>query len=469
MKTRLAAAILLLAAATVRAETEIVLEDGQVLRGTAVRREGSDFLIELGDGHAITLPAELVSRVRLAGEPPAPRAPRRTAAPGLVAVEPRTLAGEYVAPPKTSDQLAALGPAAKFREDIVPNDWTPTSDWNLEPSNNDFAPSTWSKAPIDSTSKPESAWDPRKNVLESTASTWRSSPVDSSWKPKDGFRRQGTSFALTAAPPGATAEAAVAPQPVVAGDGSRPVGAWSCAETLFAGAGEGAETVALAAAVDVRAVEDPRIRALPVALYEARGSLAGAERRAVFAMSAGECRLVGGDFAEILGVELSDEQALARALASYNGLVGAAGWPARSQPDHRPLEHGEGVLALTDPRVSGARAARVVTLAGSRGLADLAQRRTAACELGRGKRKKQTRLAEQEVTMPRIVVGPDGHTVTFYTWSAAGGEVWRNEVWVSRDGIVSIERREVASHVGDHHDAPPAPFIRARQGPYRSS
>ena len=53
---------------------------------------------------------------------------------------------------------------------------------------NNFAPSKWVKAPIDSTWQPESAFDPDEDVLKSSRSTWSKSIVDSSWKPTDGFK-----------------------------------------------------------------------------------------------------------------------------------------------------------------------------------------------------------------------------------------------------------------------------------------
>jgi hypothetical protein len=152
------------------AGTEIVLRDGRVLSGKDLERDAGNYVLIQEDGSSITLPAELVESVRLTGEG-----------------KPQTLAGEPISPPTTEDQLRVFGSQARFKEDIVDNDWQPSSDWEMSPEKNNFNPSTWSKGPVDSNWEPESSWDEDKDVLASGRTKWNKSIIDSTWSPTDGF------------------------------------------------------------------------------------------------------------------------------------------------------------------------------------------------------------------------------------------------------------------------------------------
>lgn len=205
MKRVLLVSLILLAAAVqaVRPEAELVLQDGTVIQGADVRREGDLYILELESGEKLSFPVALVDEVRLGGQgegtAPAPGVrggepetlagslPDEDAPSGLRRGEPRTLAGTEVRPPRPSEQTRVLGPAAGFQDDIVDNDWTPKSDWEDNPSNNNFAPSTWAEAPVDSEWKPQSAFDANNDVLESGRSDWQESIVDSEWQPQDAF------------------------------------------------------------------------------------------------------------------------------------------------------------------------------------------------------------------------------------------------------------------------------------------
>jgi hypothetical protein len=58
----------------------------------------------------------------------------------------------------------------------------------MDPANNDFAPSTWSSSPVDSSWRPQSAFDADRDVLASGRSSWQQGVIDNSWTPTDGFR-----------------------------------------------------------------------------------------------------------------------------------------------------------------------------------------------------------------------------------------------------------------------------------------
>jgi len=182
-KRALASLLILVAAAWLAAaETELILRDGRVLRGTELRRDGGNYVLTLESGDVITLPVELVEEVVLSGREP----PERT--PGLRYTEPETLAGRPVDPPRTSEQVEALGPPARFQKGVVDNRWEPESDWDMDPSeNNNFNPSTWAEGPVDSNWQPESAWDSREDVMKPGRSTFQKSIIDSEWTPTDSF------------------------------------------------------------------------------------------------------------------------------------------------------------------------------------------------------------------------------------------------------------------------------------------
>jgi len=201
---------LVLAIGVIVATSEVVLQDGRVIVGIEVRRDGDNYVIVLENGQAIVLPMALVETVRLGAEPePEPEErydprtgltrsePQELAAPlpkgavGVVISEPRQLAGDPVRVPTTDEQLAVFGKPAEFQKDIIDNRWEPTSDWNMDPkTQNNFAPSTWSQDIVDHSWEPTSDWNMDPKTQNNFApSTWSKSIVDNSWTPTDGFAR----------------------------------------------------------------------------------------------------------------------------------------------------------------------------------------------------------------------------------------------------------------------------------------
>lgn len=190
-----AVALALVAWVGARSGVEVELIDGQVVRGTEAERDGDSYVIRMEDGTTIVVPTDAVRTVRLSGvgaqtpKPPEPTRPERTP-DGLTIAEPRTLAGPEVNAPRRSEQLAVFGKPSEFQRDIVENRWTPETDWNMDPTTqNNFAPSTWAKGPIDPTWKPQDAFAGGGDVLDGGRSTWQQGPVDTSWQPQDGFAR----------------------------------------------------------------------------------------------------------------------------------------------------------------------------------------------------------------------------------------------------------------------------------------
>ena len=180
--------LLLLFPAAAMAGAELVLEDGQVLKGTELERKDDIYILHLATGGVLTLPAGLVKEYRLTeeGEPEE----KRTAPAGVRATEPQELSGSGSAPPlpRMGDQIEAFDkPPARFRNSLIDPTWTPVSDWTNDPELNNFNPSRWYRSSMDSTWRPQSAFDIGADVFSGSRSTWQRSIVDSSWTPSDGF------------------------------------------------------------------------------------------------------------------------------------------------------------------------------------------------------------------------------------------------------------------------------------------
>jgi hypothetical protein len=167
------------------AEAFLRLSDGRVLEGVDVRRDGDLYMLELEGDTVIPIPAMLVAEVGISGkpEPPPPVVPT-----GLTAAQPQVLAGVEVAPPTPESQTAALGRPAKFQKNVVQGSLGPTY-WELDPSEHNFAPSSWQTAPIDSSWTPTDGFDSSPSTMKGTESKWQNSIVDSSWAPSDGFAK----------------------------------------------------------------------------------------------------------------------------------------------------------------------------------------------------------------------------------------------------------------------------------------
>ncbi len=190
--------LVLLIPAAALAGAELVLEDGQVLKGTELERKDDIYILHLATGGVLTLPAGLVREFRLTaeGQPEdtneAPTGVRETAPEELSAT------GSTPRLPRMGDQIEAFDkPPARFRNNIVDPNWTPKSDWTDDVALNNFNPSRWYRSPIDPTWRPRSSFDGAIDVFRGSRSTWQRSIVDSSWTPSDGFSSENISLVTT--------------------------------------------------------------------------------------------------------------------------------------------------------------------------------------------------------------------------------------------------------------------------------
>jgi len=470
--------LLALNATILLAGAELVLEDGQVLQGVDVRRDGELYVIELESGGTLAIPIELVKEVRLGKSPPA-------GPTGIRHGDPETLAGEPVKPQRTSEQLAVLGEPSEFRPNLIDPTWQPSSDWDNDPGRNDFAPSSWAESVIDPSWQPESAFDPDEDVLQESRSTFRKSIIDPSWQPTDGFRKRKTSWSARARPTRgriggrvmisslaarritSLGEPTLAPRPwpeafgaAVAAPGvrfrfsvssaraktDRRIDPPSCAEEILHARADVSERPH---DIRVKAMDDDRFAILPIPIYAAEASMGGTPLRAVFTIAHGVCRLIAGDPQLLLGLELTPDHAVARAATAYNAALGDS-IAARLETSRDSQEYALAVVTITGPRITFPGEAGPVLLSNAGELEEIGEHHAADCPVSSRKRKKAARVAARELAPPRVAEGRTGEVVEFLTWSSRGGVVERHAVYLSENGKVSVQRETLATHLGDH-------------------
>ena len=423
-------AALLLAGALAEASSSLVLTDGQIIKGTAVRRQGDAYLVTMEGGNTVAFPAALVKEIKLEDDPKVLTLPR------LDDSGPKTLVGpgEFASQDR-KDQLKVFGPPTRWSKDAVDTSWMPTSAFDPDKDVLAGSRATWSKSAVDTTWTPKSAFDFDKDVLAGGRATWSKSAIDTTWKPTDGWGFKPISFGEARPNPARSSVAAAPSQPKPSGPTP-----WSCAEKLFANKSP---------SMDLRSVNSPRYASLGLPLYEAKGIVDGASRKAVFTIAGDECKLVGGDADALMGLNLSSDHAMAQDAASFNAAMASRGG-ARVPAGADKLDYALAFVSLTDPKVSGSAGSTLKLIRKPEELRSIAAKAPTTCALPKGKRRREERVAARSFASPKVEAGKDGDVVTFLTWSSAGGTLYRNTVVLARGGVVSSKRDAIASHLGAH-------------------
>ena len=432
-------------APSARAGTALVLTDGQVIKGTDVRRDGESFLITMANGAVVPFPAALVKEVKLEDDAPA-KAP-----PGIDYSRPQTLAGPELRPQDPAQQQKVFGPPTQWSKSVVDTTWVPTNAYDTSKDVMANSKSTWSKSVVDTTWVPTNAYDTSKDVMANTKSTWSASVVDTTWKPTDGFGFKPLSSSESAkvkSYPMTFAAPAPIEAPHVASVGPSP---WSCGEAIFANDHDASKSANRASSIAVHALKEPRYAALGVPLYEAKAKVASGQQRAIFTITGGQCRLIGGDADAILGMNLTAEHTMAQDAASFNAAMAMRGG-ARVPPGVDPLDFALAFLSVTDPTISGTTGATLKIVATTFELKAIADKMATTCPEGKSKKRKEARAASSAFAAPKIVASHEGNVATFMTWSSSGGTVCKNTVVLAGDGVISARREVVAAHVGDHKE-----------------
>jgi len=464
---------------------EIVLDDGQVIKGTDVRRDGDLYIIDLESGGLFTVPFSLVHQVRLIEDDKPKRSPE-----GWTYAEPQQLAGTPVEPLRPSDAQAALGEPSRFQPNVIDPNWRPESGF---PDEDVLAGSrsTFRESIIDPSWKPKSAF-PEKDVLKGNRSTFQESVVDNTWVPEDGFKRKKTAwkpeqYQAASASGGAhvrmttTRSLSDTRTPTVAEREWAKVlekGGWYRRPTTAQGSGlrfqfklQGSRPSAKSAEVrgcaekilhvpatepakkpaEAGKLKDARYAQLPIDLFESSSVTEGAPRRAVFTVEGGECRPISGDLRDSLGVELTERHTSEQGIDAYNAALGDR-IKVQLTNDDAKIDYAFAVISLIDPEVNGHERASLLLVPDKDALEEIAEQRAEDCSLSSSKRKKALKPTKKKFEPPRVERGERGEKVEFLTWSSAGGTLTRHTVRLSDDGKVTVEREQVAAHVGDHVD-----------------
>ena len=431
-------ALWLPAAYAAGAPASLVLTDGRVIEGTEIVRQGESFLVTQEGGNTVTFPALLVKEIRV-GDPATPKAP-----PGFDISGPKTLAGPKVLPSQDPrDQQRALGPPTRWSKDALDTSWVPTSPFDPDVDVLGPSRSRWAKSAVDTTWVPKSAFDLSKDVLAGSRSTWSKDAVSTTWAPADsfGFKNLWSTPPAREVPPLTEAPPPPAPYAPSAPEAAPAATPWSCAEKMMKTDG------ARAGSLQVHPLQGAAYEPLGMKLYEALAD----DRRVIFTVSGGECRVIGGDTDELLGLNLTAEHAMAQGAASVSAAMKDGGRSFPPQGADRAA-YAFALVSLIDPQVSGGNEASLVLVAKGDRLRAIVAKPPAACTLSKTKRRKEERTATSAFAPPKSTTGPEGETVTFLTWSSAGGTLYRNSVLFARTGSVSTKREIIASHLGDHRD-----------------
>jgi hypothetical protein len=192
------------------ADDEVVLKDGQHIRGLEVHRVGDVFLVTLPDGGLLSLPIDSVLEVQLGeGKQPGPDIPpallktppneTRAAGPALNQMPgqsdkegtAKTLAGPPVHALTWQEQLAVFDHPWEPRPPVFSPVWTPENSlqpwqvWAPAP----YKPPTWQAPTFDPVWQPTPAWNPGVDVLESGRVHWAPPVLDPIWSPGGAFDR----------------------------------------------------------------------------------------------------------------------------------------------------------------------------------------------------------------------------------------------------------------------------------------
>lgn len=179
--------LLLLGGGRLQAGAELTLEDGMVVSGASVERtkEGL-YLLTRDDGDVVSIPVELVKKLRLMSD-------EDPVATGMKLTGPEAIVGPPIQSPRAKEQLAAFGrEPARFQPGAVDTQWWPQN--ALGPDVTEFNPVRWFKAPVNVSWTPTSDYRVSSDVTEFNPVRWYQAPTDPTWHPTSGFRPASTWF-----------------------------------------------------------------------------------------------------------------------------------------------------------------------------------------------------------------------------------------------------------------------------------
>ena len=312
---------------------------------------------------------------------------------------------------------------------------------------------------LDPVWKPRSAFDPAADVLAASRSTWPIAPRPMSWNPSNSFSRVradlwwGEDSIGGIDPPSRPKIRARLDWQSVADDcpwcdrvPGRPavftepeaaeLTAEQCARRLFAGA------------EDSGSLQWAEIEVLtPTAIHHAWTAVG---TRAVFSISGGACRLIAGDLRELLGIDLSETDALVYAVSAWNEIQAALPVPVLVTATQQ-IDHAFSVVGLLETATAGAARARLELLQ-DRAELEVWLGQGKVCSKSNSYRRAQRGNVDRNFATPSTDTQPDWTDVTFWTWLSRDGEVFAYDVRLFLDGRVSVSRESIGEHLGEHTD-----------------
>ncbi len=467
------------------ADAELLLTDGTVLKGVDVRLEGGYYLLELAGGDVAAIPARAVRELHLLDSRPTvegttvgvasdiarplseqdPLSRFIETRPGWRRGMPQDLAGSRWQLHDSTQQTAVFGESSRFQAGL-PFRFTPEHAWDRSSDVLERNRSTFSRAILDPVWKPDDAFDHRTDVLAASRSTWPTVPRPMTWNPSNSFSRVGADLwwgkdpldSFTGEPepaPRARLDwrgvidecgwcAQVAPQPRTFSEiREDPLDAESCARRLFANA-ENLDSLHWAA------VEPSPWTELPLGVHRA---WTDGGPRAVFSIAGGACRLIAGDLRELIGVDLTETDALSYAVAAWNRLRAELPATPLLVTATQQVDHAFALTGLFETATAGRSRARMELLH-DRGDLERWLGSGTVCEKSPAYRRAQRANVDRNFSAPRAEIEPDWTDLTFWTWLSRDGEVFEYDVRLFEDGRVSISRETIGEHLGEHEDGP---------------
>ncbi len=477
-------ALLVFAVSPAAADAELLLTDGTVLKGVDVRLEGGYYLLELEGGEVAAIPARAVRELHLldlrptsegttigvatdVSKPLAQQAPVSRfieTRPGWRRGAPRDLAGSSWRLHDSKQQTAVFGEPAKFQAGL-PFRFTPVPAWDRSKNVLEGSRSSWQRPVLDPVWRPVDAFDHRADVLGASRSSWPTSPRATTWNPSNSFSRLRADLWWGRDPPDRfVGERRVAPRARLDWRGVFDECGWCgqvapqprpfteiekgtltaerCARRLFAGA-EHVETLQW-----VEIDTGPWVE-MPLEIH--RAWIVGGPR-AVFTIAGGACRLIAGDLRELIGVDLTETDALSFAVTAWNQLQAELPPTALPVTPTRQLDHAVALAGLVETATAGRSRARMELLQDRADIERWLGRGT-ACTKSSAYRRGQRANVDRNFAAPRTEVEPDWTDLAFWTWLSRDGEVFAYAVRLFTDGRVAISRETIAEHLGEHEDS----------------
>lgn len=465
------------------ADAELLLTDGTVLKGVEVRLEGGFYLLELDSGEVAAIPSALVRELHLldlrATEEgttvgvasdvarPAPQQDPLSrfveTRPGWRRGAPQDLAGAAWRIHDAAEQTAVFGQPARFQQGL-PFRFKPVHAWDRSNDVLGGNRSTWQRPILDPVWKPTPAFDPRSDVLAASRSTWPRAPRARYWNPSNSFSRLRADL-WWGKDPIPTGAVLVRPRTGARLDWQRVIDdcpwcdrqpgqlttftepepteltAEQCARRLFADA------------EDRGSLQWAEIETAPWVEWQlsVHHAWTAAGTRAVFSIAGGACRLIAGDLRELLGIALTETDALRYAVSAWNQIQ-----PAITRTElltaTQQVDHVFAVVDLLETATSGHARARLELLDDRAALQRWLGRGT-ACSKSIVFRRAQRANVDRNFAAPRADSRPDWTDVTFWTWLSRDGEVFAYDVRLFPDGRVSVSRESIGEHLGEHEDS----------------